>query len=67
MQTITTTGHHDYKVGEKLSLTLTETDRRWWRRAWFWMTGRCNPMRDVKYVATVTSATTFRIERLCVA
>jgi len=62
MRTITTTESHDYKIGERLSLTLTEPDRRWWRRAWFWMTGQRNPMREVKYGATVTSATTFSIE-----
>lgn len=62
MRTITTTGRHDYKIGEQLSLTLTEPDRRWWRRAWFLLTGKRNPTREIKYGATVTSATTFRIE-----
>ncbi|MCA3160330.1 MAG: hypothetical protein ING31_12205 [Burkholderiales bacterium] len=61
-RTITTAGCHGYKIGEQLSLTLTEPDRRWWRRAWFWITGRRHPMRDVKYGATVTSATTLSIE-----
>jgi hypothetical protein len=61
-RTITTTGLHGYEAGDHISVRLTEPDPRWWRRAWFWVTGRRNPTRVVRYGGLVTSQTTIKLE-----
>jgi hypothetical protein len=60
-----TTEPHGYDIGSQLSLTITEPDIRWWRRAWFFITGRQNPTREVKYGATGITETTllFRLKK----
>lgn len=44
--TITTSGGHDFKPGDYITLTVRDT--RWWRRLWFRLLRRGEPQRTVK-------------------
>lgn len=64
MTTITTSPDHGLRLNDRISMTLDVPDRRWWRRAWFWITRRGKPTRkEVRYfrVTEVMTSTTLEI------
>lgn len=63
MKSTLTTPPHGHDLGEQVSLSLLVSDTRWWRKLWCKITFQSPPMKRELYHATVTSATTFEIER----
>lgn len=54
-------GHHGFKEGDLISITLPDT--RWWRRFLFWVFRRGTPWRTTKRrVSFVGNETTLEME-----
>lgn len=61
---LTTNGRANYLNAGDI-VTINESDRRWWRRLWYWALRKPDgPRRLVKYrIGTITSKTTFDLEK----
>jgi hypothetical protein len=53
-------GQHGYRTGDMIFLTVS--DRRWWRRLWYFVTFRGSPTITTTHKVTAVSSTTFGVE-----